>query len=355
VSPAELHRLALALLIGAAGGSLFFATGLPLAWMLGPMLATTLASLAGAPIAVPPALRGPTIAVLGVLLGSGFDREVLERLFLWLPILAALPVYVVIVTGAAFFYLRRLARLDPRTAWFSATPGGLGEMIVMGDRAGGDLRTIALVHSTRILLVVLAVPFVLRALGHAVPTVPAAAGAAASGPDLAILLACGLLGLGLGWLARLPAPGLLGPMLTSAAAHLSGIVHGAPPVVVVAAAQLVIGAQVGARFAGYPLFRVVQSVASGLGLTLLMLALALACGWLLGKATGLPLLLLVLALAPGGLAEMSLVALALTDDPALVAAVHIVRIAIVVIAAPLLFRIYERRLDERGSPSTDGR
>jgi membrane AbrB-like protein len=355
VSRAELRRLALALLIGAAGGALFLAAGLPLAWMLGPMLATTLASLAGAPLAVPAALRAPTVAVLGVLLGSGFDREVLERLFLWLPILVALPFYVVIVTGAAFLHLRRLARLDPRTAWFSATPGGLGEMVVLGDRAGGDLRTIALVHSIRILLVVLAIPFALRLLGHAVPTVPAAAGAAASGADLGILLGCGLLGLGLGRLVRLPAPGLLGPMILSAAAHLSGIVHGAPPVVVVAAAQLVIGAQVGARFAGYPWLRVAQSVASGLGLTVLMLAMALAAGWLLGEATGLPLLLLVLALAPGGLAEMSLLALALTDDPALVAAVHIVRIAFVVIAAPLLFRLYERRLRERDSPSPGGR
>jgi membrane AbrB-like protein len=350
VSRVELHRLGLALLIGAAGGVLFLAAGLPLAWMLGPMLATMVASLLGAPIAVPAALRGPTVAVLGVLLGSGFDPEVLERLLLWLPILLALPFYVVIVTAAAFLYLRRLAGLEPRTAWFSATPGGLGEMVVLGDRAGGDLRTIALVHSTRILLVVFAIPFALGAMGHIVPAVPAAGRVAASGRDLSILLLCGLSGFILGRLARLPAPGLLGPMLASAAAHLLEIVHGAPPVLVVGAAQLVIGAQVGARFAGYRVVRVVQAVASGLGLTILMLALAVGAGWLLARATGVPVLLLVLALAPGGLAEMSLLALALTDDPALVAAVHIVRIAIVVVAAPLLFRVYEGWARKRGGP-----
>lgn len=345
---ADLLPLVLALAIGAAGGLLFLAAGLPLAWMLGPMLATMIASLAGAPIAVPAALRGPTVAVLGVLLGSGFDREVVERLLRWLPILGALPFYVAIVTGAAFLYLRRLAGLEPRTAWFSATPGGLGEMVVLGDRAGGDMRTIALVHSTRILLVVFAIPFALGVTGHVIPAVPAAGRTAASAWDLAILFLCGLSGFGLGRLVRLPAPGLLGPMLVSAVAHLLDIVHGAPPVVVVAAAQLVIGAQVGARFAGYPVLRVVQAVASGLGLTILMLALALGTGWLLARATGVPLLLLVLALAPGGLAEMSLVALALTDDPALVAAVHIVRIAIVVAAAPLLFQLYEQRRKSAG-------
>lgn len=340
---ADLKRLAAAVAIGALGGGLALLAGLPLAWMLGPMLATMLASVAGLPLAVPASLRAPTIAVLGVLLGSGFDAQVLGRLLRWLPILVGLPLYVAAVAAAAFLYLRHIGRLDPRTAWFSATPGGLGEMVVLGDRAGGDLRTIALVHSTRILLVVLTIPLAIRLLGYEIGTAPGTA-RAASGPfDLVVLLGCGVAGLLLGPLLRLPAPGLLGPMILSAAAHLLGLVQGAPPLLVVAMAQLVIGAQVGARFSGYPPVRIAQAVATGVGLTAVMLALALAAGWLLACWTGFPLLLLVLALAPGGLAEMSLVALALTDDPALVAAVHIVRIAIVVIATPTAFELWSRR------------
>lgn len=339
---ADLTRLAAALGIGALGGVIASQVGLPLAWMLGPMLATMLASLAGLPLAVPAALRGPTIAVLGVLLGSGFDEQVLGRLLRWLPILVGLPLYVAVVAGAAFLYLRHVGRLDPCTAWFSATPGGLGEMVVLGDRAGGDLRTIALVHSTRILLVVLTIPLVIRLLGYDIGPTPGVVRPVSGPLDLSILFGCGVVGLWLAPLLRLPAPGLLGPMILSAAAHLSGLVHGAPPALIVAIAQLVIGAQVGARFAGYPALRIAQAVATGFGLTALMLALALAAGWLLAGWTALPLLLLVLALAPGGLAEMSLVALALTDDPALVAAVHIVRIAIVVLATPTLFELWKR-------------
>jgi membrane AbrB-like protein len=344
VTPADLRGLASALAIGGLGGLLAARAGLPLAWMLGPMLATMLASVAGLPLAVPASLRGPTVAVLGVLLGSGFDAALLGGLPHWLPIFVALPVYVAVVAATAFLYLRHVGGLDPRTAWFSATPGGLGEMVVLGDRAGGDLRTIALVHSTRILLVVLTIPLALRLVGYEIPAAPTGARGGAGGPlDLLVLLGCGILGLVLGPPLRLPAPGLVGPMLLSAAAHLLGLVHGAPPPLVVAAAQLVIGAQVGARFAGYPPSRIALAVATGVGLTVLMLTLAVATGWLLARTTGLPLLLLVLALAPGGLAEMSLMALALTDDPALVAAVHIARIALVVLATPILFRAKERR------------
>ena len=56
---------------------------------------------------------------------------------------------------------------------------------------------------------------------------------------------------------------------------------------------------------------------------------------------------LFLALAPGGLAEMSLVALAVGFDTALVATMQILRIAVVVVLAPTAFRL-ARRLRSRG-------
>ena len=51
---------------------------------------------------------------------------------------------------------------------------------------------------------------------------------------------------------------------------------------------------------------------------------------------------LVLAYSPGGLAEMSLVALAMNADIAYVASHHLVRISFVMMLAPLLFKIFLR-------------
>jgi uncharacterized membrane protein AbrB (regulator of aidB expression) len=48
----------------------------------------------------------------------------------------------------------------------------------------------------------------------------------------------------------------------------------------------------------------------------------------------------VLAYAPGGFAEMSLIALALSVDSAFVASHHLIRIILVVTLAPLLFRYF---------------
>ena len=54
--------------------------------------------------------------------------------------------------------------------------------------------------------------------------------------------------------------------------------------------------------------------------------------------SGIPFPAIVLAFAPGGLAEMSLIALALGIETAFVATHHVARIAMIVIAAPLVYR-----------------
>jgi membrane AbrB-like protein len=339
-----LRPVLVAIAIGAGGGLLFAALQAPLPWMMGAMVATTVASMSGLPQAIPPWSRPPTIAVLGVLLGSSFTQEMVGRMPEWLPSLAALPVYILVIGALALVYLRKVARLDPLTAFFCATPGGLGEMAILGDRAGADLRTISLVHATRILLIVLTVPLTFRLLGYLPPGLATAPPVGAELLDLAVLAACGVAGLLGGQLLGVPAAGLLGPMVLSAAAHLLGWVHGAPPAWLVAAAQIVIGASIGVRFEGFPVVRVVWMMIIGLGLTILMLSVTLCFGAGLQAVTGMPLPLLVLAFVPGGLAEMSLIALSLTDDPAFVATNHIVRIGLVVVFASALFRLYQRRL-----------
>jgi uncharacterized membrane protein AbrB (regulator of aidB expression) len=65
---------------------------------------------------------------------------------------------------------------------------------------------------------------------------------------------------------------------------------------------------------------------------------------LLHPLTGLPTIGIFLAFAPGGVAEMSLIALALSLDAALVATHHIVRIFLIVVFTPMLFRVLPARV-----------
>jgi hypothetical protein len=334
-----------ALALAAAGGTVAAWIGLPLAWMIGAMLATGAAAVSGAAVSIPLKLRSAMIMVLGIMLGGSFTPEILDQAARWSVTLAGLAAYVVVAGAAGTLVLRRFARLDPATAYFTAMPGGLTEMVIAGGAMGGDDRTIALAHSTRVMLVVLAIPFWFAFVEGYQPGGGGAAGQAATAMSLRdmALVAAAAAGMPIAAVLRLPVPALLGPLFLSAAIHIAGLTEGQPPGLLVAAAQVVVGAAIGCRFAGVPAIRIAKVAGLALGLTALMLALDVAAALVLHRMTGIGMPALVLAYSPGGFAEMSLVALALDIDTAFVATHQIARIVMVVMLAPLAFRLLRRR------------
>jgi uncharacterized protein len=338
--PANWRALAAAVAFGTVGGALFKELGIPLPWLLGSMCFTTAAAMAGAKVAMPRQLRDGFLTILGVLLGAGFTPAVFARMPEWLLTMAVLTVWAVAAGGLAYVYMRRFAKYDRTTAFFAATPGGLAEMTMVGSQYGGHLQTLALSHSVRIMLVVLVLPIWFRLEGM-VGSLPAKASVGLfdiSVQDYLILAACAVGGAVVGKHLRLPAASMLGPMIASIVVHLAGFTDTQPPYVLTAAAQIVLGAAIGQRFAGMKIRAIGATVLHAVAASALMLALAVAFSAVLAQTTGQSLPGLVLAFAPGGFAEMSLVALALGIDPAVVASHHLYRIVIVVTFAPLLYR-----------------
>ncbi|TVQ34927.1 MAG: AbrB family transcriptional regulator [Geminicoccaceae bacterium] len=334
----DLRAMALTLAIAGVGGWLFVLLDLPLPWLLGAMLATTAASLAGLRLTVARPVRGSMLVVLGLLIGSAFTPELLAELPRWLWSLAALPLYVVLIGGVVMVYLTRVAGFEPRTAYFAATPGGLGEMVLLADHYGADVRRVALVHSLRVVLLVTAIPFVVAKLGLTLPT-PPPAGPPPTWLETLTLLAVGGVGVAVVQVLRVPSGLLLGAMTASAIAHIVGWVESYPPAALVALAQVVIGASVGSRFSGLGARAVFHALGHGAVITVLMLVLAAALAVLVHPLAGIALLPLLIAYVPGGVAEMALIALALGIDPAFVAVHHVVRIALVVGLAPVMLRM----------------
>ncbi|MBL8584046.1 MAG: hypothetical protein JNL61_17705, partial [Rhizobiaceae bacterium] len=54
---------AIALILGAAGGAVFYWAHMPLPWLLGSMVATTVAAFCSVPVRAPHAIRRPMSAV----------------------------------------------------------------------------------------------------------------------------------------------------------------------------------------------------------------------------------------------------------------------------------------------------
>jgi uncharacterized protein len=341
-SPAR--RLAFAFLtlaLGAAGGWLATQINLPLPWMIGAMVATTIGSLAGLDLFMYRWVRGPNVAVLGVMLGSSFTPAVIARFGEWMTTIAGLALYVALVTAILYWYFRRFGRFDRVTAFFAASPGGLNEMVIVGRELGGDDRLIALVHGARILMVVMTIPIGFMIFQQYSPANRPPAGVALFQQpwrEALILVSCALVGAFGARAIRLPAAYVTGPMFLSALVHILGWSDSRPPAMLIAVAQVVIGSGVGARFAGVKLYTIARVLLLSLGSTAVMVGLTAIFAIALRRAADTSIEAVILAYAPGGLAEMSLVALALAIDSAFVASHHVLRIIMIVIVAPMLFR-----------------
>ncbi|MDV7145103.1 AbrB family transcriptional regulator [Tropicimonas sp. TH_r6] len=346
--PASLWlKILLGAVIGMISGALARWIGMPLPWMLGPMLGCGVAALAGAPVHGPSGLRVIVIPIIGVMLGAGFHPGLFDHIGTWTGTLLLLPGFLIMATFVSYTFYRRVGGYAPVDAFFCAAPGGLNEMIVLGGQAGGDESRIALAHALRVFLTISGIALVFALLLD----IRAVRGAASwvavtdlSLLDAALLLACGVIGFYGGKWLRLPAPQLFGPMIASAAAHMLEWVTVPPPSLLVIAAQLTIGTVLGCRFAGVSLREMGRDMLLGLGATMLLLCVTTVFAALLGPVAGTSLPQGVLAYSPGGLTEMSLLSLAMGQDVAYVSTMHVARIVMILFGMPLVFRLIGKTL-----------
>jgi len=311
--------------------------------MLGALFATMVAAISRAPIKAPSSLRPAVVAVIGVLLGSRFTPDILLQLGAWAGTVAVLLGYVVSVAVIVVPFYHFAGKLDWTTAYFAGMPGGLNEMIEIGEASGAEAAPIILAHSLRIVVTITLIGLWFRigqgaGMGRSFSATPLAL----SFGDASLLMGCAVLGSWIGKRLRLTAPTLLGPMVLSAALHLTGITHSTPPALLVNVAQIILGTALGCRFYDVKPKALLRAGMLSSAATVLTLTLALAAGLAMRGFAGVEVDQAMLALAPGGLTEMGLIAMAIHSDVAFVALHHIVRVLFVLLVAPFTFRFVLR-------------
>ena len=329
----------LALLISFIFGGAGHFAGLPLPWMLGPMIGNTIAALLGVPIRGPDKLRPIVIPVIGVMLGSSVTMAMFAQLGDWVLTLILLPVFLLFAAGLSYGVYRSIGKYDPVTAFYAAMPGGLNEMLLMGAAAGGDEKRIALAHAARVLIVIF---FVVMYFWLALDvTSTGSAGWIGlfdiSGTDYVVLGICAVAGVWVGQLLRLPAAPVFGPMLLSGIAHLAGWVTVAPPTLFIIAAQSVIGTVIGSRFVDVTAREIAKDLSLATVSAVGMLIIAVGFAEIIVRQTGMGLSQAFFAYSPGGLTEMSLLSFAMGQDVTYVSVMHLIRITVVIAIAPVLF------------------
>ncbi len=326
------------MLWGCFGGWVFSQLGIPLAWMIGAMIFTAGAAITGVRLQGPGKGRAVMITVLGVMLGSAFTPDIANHLSSWLLSIAVLLVFVVLVTCLLAWGFQRFAGMPRREAILSATPGGFGEMVLIAEAYGADVRSISLIHATRVMFTVMLIPIYFRVFeGYTPPAVSPMGSVGDLGlMDGAILVTCAIVGYAGARAIKVPAAAILGPMVVSACVHFFGFTKAQPPGELVNLAQIVIGTTVGCRFVGVSHRQLINPVGIGIIGAAITLGMALGAASALHAITNLDYNALWIAFAPGGLAEMTLISLAMHIDTAFVSTHHIVRILFIVSAMSLI-------------------
>ena len=326
----------------AAGSGVFIFSllGLPLPWLLGPIFACLIPALAGVPMEGVKWLNDTMRTILGVAVGASLTPAVLAGFPSMWPTLLMVLVMIAAVGLIGVPYFRKLCGYDFPTAYYGAMPGGLQDMIIFGEEAGANVRTLSLIHATRVLVIVVALPFFLQTIWHAdLSNPPGLPIATIPFYELGIMVVCALLGWrGAKWIGLFGAS-ILGPLILTAAVTLADGLHFRPPAEAIWAAQFFIGMSIGSKYAGITMTEIRHDLLAALGFCLILMGLTVAFvqfAYALDLAPGMEALL---SFAPGGQAEMTVLAIIVGADMAFVVAHHILRIFAVIIGAPIAARL----------------
>lgn len=341
-------RRALTLTLAAAGTALFWALNLPLPFLFGPMAFCLVAALAHWPIKGFGQVSVGARTILGVAVGASITPALLEELPRMALSVALIPVFIALIGAVGVPFFRRIWGFDGPTAYYAAMPGGLQDMVIFGTEAGADPRALALIHGTRVLIIVTLAPLILTQVYGAALTNPIGAPATEIPPhELLLMIAAALIGWKGGERIGLFGASILGPMILTAALSMADLIHIRPPAEAILAAQFFIGCGIGLYFVGVTWPELTRVVASGVAYVLVLAVLAAGFAWVvyaLGLADRVEAFL---AFAPGGQAEMTVLAIVAGADLGFVITHHLTRIVLVILGAPVVAGLI-RRAKPRG-------
>lgn len=311
--------------------------GIPLPWLLGPLLLTAATRIAGLPTHCPATVNRCGRWVIGLSLGLYFSPEVAAQLLAYWPLMLLAAGYALVLAVLGSLAYQRFAGLDASTAWFAAAIGTASEMADVAQRKGARADQVVSAHSLRVLLIVVIVPFGFQWYAGDVPQANRYV-ETSSWSGLALLILCGMAAV---WVCRrlkLPNSWMLGPLFMAAALTLNEVNLSSMPSWLSWAGQVCIGWSLGNKYRP-DFFRTAPRLLSVVALlTLSFMGLTVLVGWVLSGPSGLQTTVLILAFMPGGVAEMTITAKVLGLGVPLVTAVQVTRVLWVVFSTEPLYR-----------------
>ena len=325
----RLHSLTALYALSGTAGLVSSLIGLPLPWMIGPLIATGLLTVTGTfAVRVPMQTRPFGQITVATFVGAHFTPTAFHALLQTAPLLVFVSVYTIAASVAVSIFQRRCFGTDGVTAFLSVVPTSPVEAGVLAEKHGVAPAPVILSQTLRIALVVTIFPVMLSLSGEASAILPPSEVDHGFGA-FSVTLAGAIAGPILFKALRLNNPFFLGPLFMAAALSALGQPAFDIPQPVLALAQVVLGTWLGSCFTRSAFTERKSLVTSILITSAMLLALCVFGAWLASRVLGAAFPTMVLGFAPGGTTEMALTAGILGQDVALVTAMHLARIFVI--------------------------
>jgi membrane AbrB-like protein len=283
--------------------------------------------------------------VIGVYTGLMVHNVSFRALGSHWPVVVAVAVgtLVVSVAGGALLGLHR--DVSPLTGGLALVAGGASGIVAIARELGGDDRVVAAVQYLRVALITAAMPVVVavfydtKAHGSQIGETHSLPGYV----SLPVIAAIVVVGMVAGRAVRLPGSGLLGPMVVTIVLDLTGLAAElAVPMVLVQAGIMLIVWQSVLGFTRESLRAIRRILPGALALIMVLNIAAAGLGVVLAHAAGLSMLDGYLATSPGGVYAVLGTAAGSGSNVAFVMASQVVRIVLMLFAAPFVARAFMR-------------
>lgn len=338
--------------IGIPGWLAFRLVRLPAAAMMGAMLSSGLAAVAG--WGLPEAPAGANLIlqiVLGLFIGVRVTRETRSLLSGIAPVALLASVWWLSLPLGLGWIVTRWFGLDLSTSLLGTVPGGIAEMSLLALSLNADAALVALMQFFRLAAVLVGMPFlsvwINRRMGEPKPVRPKPVGRpmnvkipSSERQGMATALALAVLGGLAGFWAGLPAGAFVGAMTVTGIASVSGFRLSPFPVGFRTAAQIGLGALIGLNVSPEVIGTLQKMLLPTLAVTVVMVAWGILLAFLVKRSTGWNLMTCLIATCPGGITQLASIAEELGADPLRVSLMHLVRLfTIFLVLPPLITRI----------------
>ena len=318
---------------------------IPLAWFLGPMLITSLASLMGLKIKMPKLVLSSILILLGLYIGNYIDKSLFSQMHQWAFTSLIMLVYIIVSVLIVSKYLQIFSKYERKTSIFSAAPGALGPLLILAeDEKKTDLSQVATSHLIRLIIIITVFPFIVNSF-YDVENIKIAEEIIKDQNilHLILLIISSIVLIIIFDKFRIPAALLSGTLFASGFLQISEIASYQLSPNIIDYCLLILGSSVGCRFADKTFGEIARNALHSFVATFLLVVLGLLAAFVASLIIDKNFFTLLLSYCPGGIYEVAVIAIFFDLDPEFVSFHHIIRLLMILFIVPLILRIIEKK------------